>query len=70
MIVYANEVKFTLNIENIRSFQNSISSMSYFDKFITEIGEHTYVLDNRIMRKYKDRYENSYVIRKSFRILG
>ena len=59
MIVYANEERFTLNVENISSLKNSISSISYFDKFMTEIGVCTYELDTRIMCKSNDRCENT-----------
>ena len=65
IIVYTNEEGLTLSVENLRSLKNGILSMSLFDKFITEIGECTYVLDNRIMCNDKDRYEKSYLISKS-----
>ena len=71
MIDYTNEERFTLNVENMRSLKYGISSMSLFDKFITEIGKCNYVLDNCIMCNDKDRYEKSYVISKilqNFRI--
>ena len=60
--VDANEERLTLNVDNIRSLENSISSMIYFNKFLTEVEECTDVLDKHIMCMNNDRYENSYVI--------